>query len=153
MTSGHHSCGLVICLFLILDYDMWSSMCSGATTPDCASGIIWKEMLSVVKGAGGRLLKQDAVIGKLQKNGLPIFRDLVFDSQTSGGRMDKYQCPLMISPKRWCNGSACFTKIASVGQLLNLMDNTKPGLLTIEAIQHNLVEQKLNTYCFNILNL
>ena len=27
------------------------------------------------------------------------------------------------------------------------------GLLTIEAIQHDLVEQKLNTYCFDILNL
>ena len=60
---------------------------------------VWKEMLSVVKGAGGRLLKQNDVIKKLQRTDLPIIKDLVFDSQNPGGRMHKYQHPLMISPK------------------------------------------------------
>ena len=98
----------------------------------------WKEMLSVVRGAGGRLLKQDLVLPKLKKTGLPIFKDLIFDSQSAGGRMHKYQHPLLIRPKRWCNGAACFTGIASVGQILNLMRDKQTAMSNILTLDDHL---------------
>ena len=63
---------------------------------------IWKKMLSVVRRAGGRQLKQDELINKLQRTGLPIFKNLVFDSQASGGRMHKYQHPYNLKTACTC---------------------------------------------------
>ena len=34
----------------------------------------------------------------------------------------------MVSPKCWCNGAACFSSIASMGQLLNIMGDKKQDM-------------------------
>ena len=73
------------------------------------------------KGAGGRLLKQDDVIKKLQRTGLTIFKHCC---------MHKYQHPLMVSPKRWCNEAACFTDCFN-GPVANLMGDKKTAMTKI----------------------
>ena len=88
-------------------------------------------MLIVVSGAGNRLLKQATVQPKLKRTGLRLFQSLKLDLQSSGGGLHKFQHLLLVSPKRWCNGAACFTNIASTGQLLNIMNDKMTAMTKI----------------------
>ena len=90
--------------------------------------------MMVIKGVGGRIIKQTAVVEKLRKTGLPMFKNLNLNLPGDSSRMYKYQHPLLISVKRWCNGAACFTGIASVGQLLNIMDDKSSAMSKILAL-------------------
>ena len=38
---------------------------------------------------------------------------------------------ILVSPKRWCNGAACFCNISSMGQLLNIMGGKKKAMTQI----------------------
>ena len=47
----------------------------------------------------------------------------------------------MVSPKRWCNGSACFSSIASMGQLLNIMGDKKQAMHQIVKLDGMLLKE------------
>ena len=103
--------------------------------PEPPSLKLWNQSMMVIKGVGSRMLKQKLVIDKLRKTGLPMLKNLDLNLPGDSQRLCKYQHPLLISVKRWCNGAACFTGISSVGQLLNIMhdkSNAMNLLLTLD---------------------
>ena len=67
-----------------------------------------------------------------------MFKDLVLNYPNDSSRMHKYQHPLLISAKRLCHEAACFTGIASVGQLLNIMDDKKTAMSKILTLDEHL---------------
>ena len=68
---------------------------------------------------GGIITKQTSVIALCKGSGHPLLTNIRFDEQAGGGSLHKFQHPMMISVKRWSNGAACFSRIRSLGQLLN----------------------------------
>ena len=93
--------------------------------PEVPSMNMWQQAMRVVKGVSGRIIKQETFLQKLRKTGIPLFRNLNLNAPGDSLRFSKFQHPLLISVKRWCNGAACFSGITSVGQLLNIMH--QPG--------------------------
>ena len=108
--------------------------------PTVPSLKLWSQAMQVVKGVGSRMLKQDLVVKKLKKTGLPIFKNIELNLPGESARFSKFQHPLLISVKRWCNGAACFTGISSVGPLLNIMhdpDKAMTQLLLLDGHLQN----------------
>ena len=89
------------------------------------------EALIIISGVGKGILRQDSVARKLKRTALRVFRDLSFDKQAGGGLFHRYEHPFLVSPKRWCNGAACFCEVSSMGQLLNIMNNKKKAMSQI----------------------
>ena len=94
--------------------------------------------MRVVRGIEGRIIKQESVMLKLRKTGIPLFKNISLNLPGDSARFSKFQHPLLISVKRWCNGAACFTGITSVGQLLNIMHNPEAAMTQLLALDVHL---------------
>ena len=91
---------------------------------------------------GGVVTKQTSVIVLCKGSGHPLLKDLSFDEQEGGGSLHRFQHPLMVTVKRWSNGAACYSRIRSLGQLLNTFANTKEAVSNLIALDEAIKEEQ-----------